>query len=86
MLHDRRAMVCVHAPSSDAKVANRDVRGFGWEIAHAAVEQRPPISLYTMGPRTHTYTYTASVWDLSIVVGLFSVAPSLTSVTIRIYH
>jgi hypothetical protein len=46
-----------HAPPvaalcSDAKVANRDVRDFGWGIAHAAVSRRPPISLYTMVPRT----------------------------------
>ena len=31
---------------------------FGWEVAHAAVSRRPPVSLYT---------YAASVWDLSIV-------------------
>jgi hypothetical protein len=35
-----------------------NVRGFGWEVAHAAVSRRPPVSLYT---------YAASVWDLSIV-------------------
>jgi hypothetical protein len=29
---------------SDGKVANRDGRDFGWEIAHAAVSRRPPIS------------------------------------------
>ena len=27
------------------KVANRNVRDFGWKIAHAAVSRRPPISL-----------------------------------------
>jgi hypothetical protein len=30
---------------SDAKVANRNVRDFGWEIAHAAVSRRPPVFL-----------------------------------------
>jgi hypothetical protein len=25
---------------------------FGWEIAHEAVSRRPPISLYTIVPRT----------------------------------
>jgi hypothetical protein len=42
---------------SDEKVANRDGRDFGWEIAHGAVRRRPPISLYTMVPRTAGYTY-----------------------------
>jgi hypothetical protein len=47
---------------------------FGWEIAHAAVSRRPPISLSRIVARTHMYTYTARVWDLSIVQGPFSVA------------
>jgi hypothetical protein len=51
---------------SDAKVANRNFRDFGWEIAHGAVTQRPPISLYTMVPRTEGYAHDARVWDLSI--------------------
>jgi vacuolar-type H+-ATPase subunit B/Vma2 len=38
---------------SDAKVANRCVTDFGWEIAHAAVSRRPPIPLYTIVARTH---------------------------------
>jgi hypothetical protein len=54
---------------SDAKVANRDGRGFGWGIAHAAVSQRPPISLDTIVARTRMYTYGAKVWDPSIVQG-----------------
>ena len=29
-------------------VANRYVRGFGWEMAHEAVSRRPPISLDTI--------------------------------------
>jgi hypothetical protein len=37
---------------SDATVANRDLRDFGWEIAHAAVSRRTPISLYTIVART----------------------------------
>ena len=55
----------------DGQVANRDGRGFGWEIAHAAVTRRPPISLYTMVPRTGCYTYDVGVWDWSIVQGPF---------------
>jgi hypothetical protein len=46
-----------HLAYSDAKVANRDVRDFGWEIAHAAVSRRPPISLYATVARTHMNTY-----------------------------
>jgi hypothetical protein len=37
---------------SGGKVTNRNVRDFGWEIAHAAVSRRPPISLYTIVPLT----------------------------------
>jgi hypothetical protein len=58
--------------------ANRDVRGFGWEIAHEVVSRRPPISLDTIVARTHMYTYAVEVWDLSIVQGPFSVAPRQT--------
>jgi hypothetical protein len=56
-----------------SEVANR--YDFGWEIAHAAVSRRPPISHDTIVARTHMYTYTAKVWELSIVQGPFSVAP-----------
>jgi hypothetical protein len=35
--------------------------GFGWEIAHGAVTRRPPISLYTIEPRTGGYTNAAKV-------------------------
>jgi hypothetical protein len=63
---------------SDAKVANRGVRDFGWGIAHGAVSRRPPIRLYTMVPRTGGYAYDVGVWDLSIVQGPFSVAPCRT--------
>jgi hypothetical protein len=53
---------------------NRDVRDFGWEIAHAAVSRRPPTPLDTMVARTHLYTYAANVWDLSLAQGPFPVA------------
>jgi hypothetical protein len=43
--------------AANAKVANRDVRGFGWEIAHAAVSRRPPTSLSRIVARTEGYTY-----------------------------
>jgi hypothetical protein len=52
---------------SDAKVANRYVWDFGWEMAHAAVSRRPPISLDVIVARTNMYTHTAEVWDSSIV-------------------
>jgi hypothetical protein len=60
------------------KVANRDLRDFGWEIAHAAVSRRPPIYLDTIVLRTEGFTYAAEVWDLSIIQGPFSVAPGQT--------
>jgi hypothetical protein len=66
------------ATYSDQTVANRNGRGFGWEIAHAAVSRRPPISLYTMVARTEGYTYDARVWDLFLVQGPFPVAPCQT--------
>jgi hypothetical protein len=67
------------APYSDGKVANRDFRDFGWEIAHGADTRRPPISLYPVVLRTGGYTYAAKVWDLSIMQGPFSVAvPNVT--------
>jgi hypothetical protein len=65
-------------------VANRDFRGFGWEIAHGAVTRRPPISLYMIVARTGSYTYIVGVWDLSIVQGAFSITPMPNpTVTIR---
>ena len=60
---------------TDAESREPDGRGFGGEIAHAAVSRRPPISLCTIVPRTHMYTYAPRVWALSIVQGPFSVAP-----------
>jgi hypothetical protein len=58
------------------KSCESDTRGFGWEMAHAAVSRRPPIPLYTIVARTHTYTYAMrKVWDLSIVRGALSVGP-----------
>ena len=56
---------------------NRDVRDFGWEIAHAAVSRRPPISLHKIVARTECYACDASVCDLSIVHFLSRV-PNLT--------
>ena len=53
-----------------------NVTDFGWEIAHAAVSRRPPISLNTIVARSHLYTHDTKVWDLSIVQGPFSVAPA----------
>jgi hypothetical protein len=67
--------VCKGVRYSDEKLANRNVRDFGWEVAHAAVTRRPPISLYTMVPRTRGCMYAAKVWNLSIVQVPFSVAP-----------
>jgi hypothetical protein len=66
---------------SDGKVANRDERGFGWEVARAVVTRRPPISLYAMVARTGGNTYAVGVWDLSTVQGAFSVAPCQTIAT-----
>jgi hypothetical protein len=61
------------------KVANRNsLRDFGWEIAHAAVSRRPPVSLHTMVPRTAGYAYDVGVGGLSIVQGPFSVASCQT--------
>jgi pentatricopeptide repeat protein len=53
----------------DGQVANRDGRGFGWEIAHGVVTRRPPISLDTIVRRTGSYAYDSKVWDLSIIQG-----------------
>jgi hypothetical protein len=57
------------------KVASRRGRGFGWEIAHAAITRRPPISLEMVVARTGGYAHDVGVWDLSVVQGPFSVAP-----------
>jgi hypothetical protein len=60
-----------------AKVANRDFKDFGWRSLNGAVSRRPPISLYTLVPRTGGYAYDVGVWDSSIVQGPLSVAPCL---------
>jgi hypothetical protein len=52
----------------------RIVTLIGWEIAHAAVSRRPPISLCAIVAGTHTYTHAAKVRDLPIVQGPVSVA------------
>jgi hypothetical protein len=54
------------------------LRGFGWDIAHAAVTRRPPVSLHTVVPRTGGYAYAVGVWAVSIIQGPFSVAPCQT--------
>jgi hypothetical protein len=67
-----------HSSFCDEKVANRNVRDFGWEIAHAAVSRPSPVPLSTSVARTEGYTYASKVWALSIVQGPFSVAPCQT--------
>jgi hypothetical protein len=54
------AGVTMEGAYSDAKVANRNVRGEGFRVgwAHAAVSRRPPISLDNIVARTHMYTHT----------------------------
>ena len=51
----------MRAHAANERVANCTGRDFGWEIAHAAVTRRPPISLDTMVPRTGGYTHAAGV-------------------------
>jgi hypothetical protein len=48
------------------KVANRNGRAFRWEVAHAAVTRRQPISLYTMVPRAEGYTYTTRKFGICL--------------------
>jgi hypothetical protein len=52
------------------------IRVFGWEIAHAAVSPRPPISLDTMVARTRMDTYDAERSRFVLVQGPISVAPA----------
>jgi hypothetical protein len=70
------------APSlSDRRTAMQKLRNrafSGWRSLTGPLRDAPPISLYTIGARTHTYTCAAKVWDLSIVQGPFSVAPCQT--------
>jgi hypothetical protein len=88
-LHERCDAACMetalHALATHSgETLSRVVtfRGFGWEIAHAAVSRRPPIYLDTMVARTHMYTYAATVWDLSFVEGLsLSPVPNLRFAT-----
>ena len=49
----------------------------GGRRAHAAVSQRPPISLHGIVARTRMYTDAAKGWDLSIIQGPFSVVLAL---------
>jgi hypothetical protein len=74
----RGSRLCsTHAATySDATVANRDFRGFGWEISLTGpLRDARRFSLYTMVPRTEGYTYDVGFWDLPLVQGPFSVAP-----------
>jgi hypothetical protein len=57
-------------PYSDEKVANRNVRDFGWKRSITR-PFRPPIPLCRIVARTEGYTHAAKVWDLSIVQGPF---------------
>jgi hypothetical protein len=52
---------------SDAKVANRNVRHFGWEMSSRGRFATPAGTVYTIVDRTEGYTYAAKAWDLSIV-------------------
>jgi hypothetical protein len=45
------------------------IRGFGCEIAHAAVSRRPPISLTGIVARPEGYIYDAELWALALVQG-----------------
>jgi hypothetical protein len=74
---ERGAGACSEPPHlsslSDAKVANRDGRDFGWEVAHAAVSRRPQ-------PRRDGTLYRGlrvRRWGLGIIQA-FSVAPCQT--------
>jgi hypothetical protein len=51
----------VRAPYRRCKSCESERWGFGWELAHAAVSRRPPISLPRIVARTHVYTYAAKV-------------------------
>jgi hypothetical protein len=51
--------------------------GFRVGVAHAAVSQRPPISLDPSVARTRGYAYDVGVWDM-FIVRAFSVAPCQT--------
>jgi hypothetical protein len=59
----------------DDTVANRYVRGFGWEVAHEAVSRRPPIPLPMIVARSRIYTYDANVRDLCLVTGAIFCRP-----------
>jgi hypothetical protein len=45
---EKQVCACRAVTYSDGKAANRNDWDFGWEIAHAAVSRRPPISLDRM--------------------------------------
>jgi hypothetical protein len=64
------------------RVAIRDARDSGWEIAHAAVSRRPPIPLPRNVARTESYTYAANR-ESSLVQGPFSCRPEPKPQTFR---
>ena len=59
---------------SDEKVAKRNSRDFGREIAHGAVTRRPPNPSETSVARTEGYTYAARVSALSLFQGPKSIS------------
>ena len=61
----------------------RTGRDSGGDETHAAASPRPPISFYTMVPRTGGYAHDVGVWDLSIVAKEHFVPNPRASVTIR---
>jgi hypothetical protein len=75
--HDASASKRASPAYRDAKVANRTF-GIGWEIAHAAVSRRPPISFSLSLSLFSLYTYAAKVWDV-LVQGAFRPVATLAS-------
>jgi hypothetical protein len=68
-------------PTATEKVANRNVWDF--EIAHAAVSRRPPISLDTMVPRTEVHARCEIVGVVHRPRAIFSRPRQTLIVTIR---
>jgi hypothetical protein len=50
--------------TAKGRVAKRAVSDSGWEIAHAAVSRRPPISFSRVVAHPEGYTHDANVCDL----------------------
>jgi hypothetical protein len=77
------AMVCEARVTffCDDKLANRNVRDFGWEIAHAAVSRRPPISfpLHCLYPDSHIHVRRESLGSVHHSKAIFCrPAPNVT--------